>query len=114
MFETTASAAIGGAGGATLLAIMVRMLFKQFSSGLVDLKSDRARSDIIGELRTEVDRVRSRLDLLEQRVTKLTDRLVVVRGHALMAYSIVGGHEVLNQDQRLEVLEALTQIIKED
>lgn len=105
---------IGGAGGITLFIFLARIMLKQFSSGVLDFKSDNARGDIIADLRKEVDRMQARLETLEGKVAKLTDRLVTVRSHALNAYSLLSTHENFGNTEREIILASLAQIIKED
>jgi hypothetical protein len=108
----------GGVAGAAFL--LIKFLIKQTSGGVLDVKEASARGDVIDALRNEIERqnqvikdLLDRIERLEAKVAKLTDRLVSVRGHALVAYSIVQAncHECKHRQQ---LMDAITEIIKED
>lgn len=109
-----------GTGGAAAAFLVLKMFAKQGFGGLLDVREMGARNDILADLRADIDRLkqeakedRERIDMLEGKVEKLKDRLVTVRGHALVAYSIVQTScSTCSQSERL--LDAITEIIKED
>jgi hypothetical protein len=108
----------GGAVGAAFL--LVKFLIKQTSGGVLDVKEASARGDVIDALRNEIERqnqvikdLLDRIERLESKVAKLTDRLVSVRGHALVAYSIVQAN-CQDCKQHRQLMDAITEIIKED
>lgn len=115
-----ATYAFGGVGVSALLFGVLRSMWRKASTEILDTKADWAKGDIIGDLRAEIDRLQviiekmqERIEVLEGKVTKLNDRLVSVRSHALVAFSIVqtNCHECPYAKQ---LKDALTQIIRED
>lgn len=72
-----------------------------------------ARTDIIQDLRTGVKQLQERLLVLEERVAKLSDRLIEARTHALIAYNVVY-MKFEDTPARAEALDAISKILKED
>ena len=113
--KITLGDALLGTGGIGAAVLMLKFLAKQGFGGLLDVREMGARADILEDLRTEMATLRSRVEDLENKVGKLQDRLVVVRTHALNAYGIV--QNMCGQcptTQQKELLELLTNIIRED
>ena len=120
MIDVSAADAVFGTGGAAAVFLLLKMFAKQGFGGLLDVREMGARNDILADLRSDIDRLkleakedRERIELLEGKVEKLKDRLVTVRGHALVAYSIVQTH-CTKCPQAQKLLNSITEIIKED
>lgn len=107
--------AFGSAGGIGALVLFGKFMLKQIGIAAVDAKGDVAKMDVISHMQQELERLRNRIETLESKVGRLTDRLVTVRGHALVAYGIVNsmcaGCGCPQVDQ---LKDTLTAIIKED
>lgn len=120
MIDVSTADAVFGTGGAAAVFLLLKMFAKQGFGGLLDVKEMGARNDILEDLRTEVKDLRAEVKTMKAEVkemqidiSKLTDRLVTVRGHALVAYSIVQTH-CMECPQAQKLLNAITEIIKED
>ena len=115
MIDVNPSDVVVGAGGLGGVFMLLKFFIKQGAGGLLDVKEMGARNDILEDLRSEVRTLRDRVDSLETKVGKLTDRLVVVRSHALAAYGIVQNQcHKLDTEPKQMLLDLLTNIIKED
>lgn len=118
--EVTTIEAMIGTGGVACVFMLIKFFAKQGFGGLLDVREMGARNDILADLRADIDRLkqeakedRERIDMLEGKVERLKDRLVTIRGHALVAYSIVQT-TCSNCPQVARLLDAITEIIKED
>lgn len=106
--------ALLGAGALGGVFLVAKEIFKKFVAGKnMETVEFEARADILGDLRMEIRTLRERVETLETRVAKLTDRLVKVRSHALLAHNLVMIH-CKGVPQQQEILEVITEIIKED
>jgi len=114
MTEDALMTALGGAGGVSVVVYLARFLMKQVTSGIGEARSENAYGDVIQSLRSELERVSSRVENLEGRVTSLMNRLVDVRGHALEAFQIVTSTYPLTDEARAKIQKCLTSIIKDD
>jgi hypothetical protein len=114
--NTSAIEAVFGTSGLIAFGfLMFKFFAKQGFGGLLDVKEMGARNDIIEDLRIEIRAVRTRVNDLEIKVSKLQDRLVVVRTHALTIYGIVQNScKACNRGRDQEILDLLTAIIRED
>lgn len=109
-----------GTGGAGALFFLLKLFIKHGFGGVLDVKEMGARNDIIKDLRDDIERLkvesreqRDRIETLEGKVAMLKDRLVNVRGHALVAHSIVLAHSP-DFPQKQQLIDSIAEIIKED
>lgn len=110
--EMVKDAAIG-LGGLALASLMIKEFIKRLAGKTMESAEFAARNDIIEDMRTELRELRSRVQELENKVAKLQDRLVVVRTHALTAYSFVQVECAACPKQR-QLLDLIAQIVKDD
>lgn len=117
--DDTIVKALGGAGGASAIVLLARWIFRQITGGFVDARSDTARADIIGDLRSELDRLRvtdmqrdQRLAELEVRVAELSHTLMSARARVLIAHAVVLHNDPLSGAQRAQVIEHLSLVLE--
>jgi len=105
--------AVVGLGGLALATLLIKEFVKRLAGKSMEQAEFGARNDIIEDMRTELRDLRSRVQDLEAKVAKLQDRLVVVRTHALTAYSFVQV-ECRDCQKQQELLDLIAQIVKDD
>ena len=111
--EGVAQEALLGLGGLALATLLIKEFVKRMAGKSMESAEFAARNDIIEDMRTELKDLRSRVQDLEAKVAKLQDRLVVVRTHALTAYSFVQV-ECQGCQKQQELLDLIAQIVKDD
>ena len=105
--------AVTSIAGLGLGSLMLREFIKRMAGKSMESAEFAARNDIIEDMRTELRELRGRVQELEAKVAKLQDRLVVVRTHALTAYSFVQ-MECRECPQQQQLLDLIAQIVKDD
>lgn len=105
--------AVLGLGGLALATLMIKEFVKRLAGKSMESAEFAARNDIIEDMRTELKELRTRVQELETKVAKLQDRLVVVRTHALTAYSFVQV-ECSGCPKQRQLLDLIAQIVKDD
>lgn len=100
-------------GGGALATLMIKEFVKRLAGKSMESVEFGARTDIIEDLRKEMQDLRGRIQDLETKVAKLQDRLVVVRTHALTAYSFVQV-ECAGCPKQRQLLDLIAQIVKDD
>lgn len=95
------------------VTLLIKEFVKRMSAKSMESAEFGARNDIIEDMRTELKDLRGRVQELENKVAKLQDRLVVVRTHALTAYSFVQV-ECAGCPKQRQLLDLIAQIVKDD
>lgn len=95
------------------VTLLVKEFVKRMAGKSMESAEFGARNDIIEDMRTELRDLRGRVQELETKVAKLQDRLVVVRTHALTAYSFVQV-ECAGCPKQRQLLDLIAQIVKDD
>lgn len=113
MLENMGDNIIIGLGGVALAILLVKEMVKRLAGKSMETAEFAARNDIIEDMRKEIGILRERVEQLESKVSKLQDRLVTVRTHALTAYGIVQTN-CAGCPYQSKLLDVITLIVKED
>lgn len=105
--------AVGTAAGLTLLMWVAKVLLKQFSSGVLDVRSDHASGKLIADLVSQNERLTNARNLAEEKAIAMASRRISDRGHALYAKNLVEIFDPLPSERREKVISELEKIVND-